>query len=207
VSETKSALIDRLREFFCTHKYDTHSASSLQVFEFDLCNGSNWEEIYIALNTLTAEGLLTKTQDQEDGEFSYSLADTPGPCAVSCSEIMKLQVEVARYKRLYHVVIGTTIAWDEMIARGEKPEWTQDLQDNLEAVLIKTSDDKPCTCGSGAHPRPCQKHPNRYAEHLDELGEESKTDWIERCKELEVENTSLKNKLSETETKLFRCLK
>jgi len=96
--DNKPTLIDRLREFFCTHKYDTHSASSLQVFEFDLCNGLNWEEIYIALNTLTAEGLLTKTQDQEDGEFSYYLADTPGPCAVSCSEILKLQVENRRLK-------------------------------------------------------------------------------------------------------------
>jgi len=30
----------------------------------------------------------------------------------------------------------------------------------------------PCTCGSGAHPRPCKKHPKAFDEHVREINEE-----------------------------------
>ena len=33
-----------------------------------------------------------------------------------------------------------------------------------------------CACGSGAHPRRCEKHPDAYDEHCDEINREQLND-------------------------------
>ena len=35
-----------------------------------------------------------------------------------------------------------------------------------------------CTCGSGAHPRDCVAHPERYAEHVREIEEDAELDRL-----------------------------
>lgn len=36
------------------------------------------------------------------------------------------------------------------------------------------ADSKGCTCGSGAHPRRCDKHPTAYQRHIDELNRDAR---------------------------------
>lgn len=38
-----------------------------------------------------------------------------------------------------------------------------------------------CRCGSGMHPRRCELHPERYAEHCDEINSEAMNDRCPTC--------------------------
>lgn len=42
---------------------------------------------------------------------------------------------------------------------------------------------KKCTCGSGAHPRRCKKHPWAYQQHIFELNKDTMFDEIEELKD------------------------
>ena len=39
-----------------------------------------------------------------------------------------------------------------------------------------------CTCGSGAHPRRCKKHPDAYEKHCEELNAEWQKEDEEKTK-------------------------
>lgn len=45
-----------------------------------------------------------------------------------------------------------------------------------------------CTCGSGAHPRPCEEHPDAYAAHVKELNSENDMSLLEE-RVVNLENT------------------
>jgi hypothetical protein len=50
----------------------------------------------------------------------------------------------------------------------------------------KCGDHARCTCGSGGHPRYCEKHPERYDQHVAELNHEGELDDARREGKIEA---------------------
>ena len=62
----------------------------------------------------------------------------------------------------------------------------------------KAPDWEICRCGSGAHPRHCELHPERYEQHWEELNRENDAAWdrAEKTDNLKQENKELRELLS-----------
>lgn len=67
--------------------------------------------------------------------------------------------------------------------------------DRVVAEKIRALLGKPCRCGSGAHPRRCERHPRAFDRHVEELNREAKID--EEADTLRAEVAALREALGE----------